>query len=161
MRDQLSANKVAFKKTYMVRGRRSSGIAHPRLWLTCRILKTSITKKRAQVSCSNLRVLSRQRTTNASLLIVALPSTYDTKSPQGSSAFNTPARHEGGHGNMKTTILYSPRTGRRAALVSGELPEASVKPKRGTPVRIACYFCRRRKIACGGPVGPGEDKTCK
>ncbi|KAK7677518.1 hypothetical protein QCA50_019524 [Cerrena zonata] len=104
---------------------------------------------------------ARQAVLPESGTVTPQSSTSDTKaqSPSSTSSGTPVAQNQGS--NMRTTILYSPRTGRRAAVVSGELPEASVKPKRGTPVRIACYFCRRRKIACGGPIGPGDDKTCR
>ncbi|CAL1705947.1 unnamed protein product [Somion occarium] len=90
------------------------------------------------------------------------PSTPDIcDATSSSTATPNSVISDDGMGYVKQTIVYSPRTGRRAAIASGEIPEGKVKPKRGTPVRIACLFCRRRKIGCGGPVGLGEDKTCK
>ncbi|KAI0784622.1 hypothetical protein C8Q75DRAFT_778126 [Abortiporus biennis] len=42
---------------------------------------------------------------------------------------------------------------------SSPFPETA-KYKRGTPTPVACFFCRKRKIACGGPRPGREDKTC-
>jgi len=35
------------------------------------------------------------------------------------------------------------------------------KYKRGTPTKVACFFCRKRKIACGGPREGRKGGACK
>ncbi|KAI0699881.1 hypothetical protein C8T65DRAFT_296243 [Cerioporus squamosus] len=62
-------------------------------------------------------------------------------------------------------VIYSPTTARRIPVSSGpsgpvlRLPTANKRPyKRGTTV--ACAFCRRRKIACGGPQEGDEARRC-
>ncbi|KAI0762168.1 hypothetical protein BD413DRAFT_218968 [Trametes elegans] len=69
---------------------------------------------------------------------------------------------------MNRSAIYSPTTGRKLALPSESGPGAvQIMPgmtnakrpyKRGTPV--ACAFCRKRKIACGGPQEGDEARRC-
>ncbi|KAI0663659.1 hypothetical protein C8Q70DRAFT_1050313 [Cubamyces menziesii] len=84
---------------------------------------------------------------------------------------------------MNHSAVYSPTTGRKIPLgvagsskghakMTSALPGPSSSPitapagttiakkpyKRGTPV--ACTFCRKRKVACGGPVGADEEGRC-
>ncbi len=70
---------------------------------------------------------------------------------------------------MNKSAIYSPTTGRKLALSAEPGGKASVqivpgttsakRPyKRGTPV--ACTFCRKRKIACGGPQEGDEARRC-
>ncbi|KAH9951442.1 hypothetical protein B0H21DRAFT_283555 [Amylocystis lapponica] len=61
--------------------------------------------------------------------------------------------------------IYSPITGARmnlsedaALLPCVPVPRAKKPSKRATSV--ACAFCRKRKIACGGPPKGSTDKTC-
>ncbi|RPD54426.1 hypothetical protein L227DRAFT_580551 [Lentinus tigrinus ALCF2SS1-6] len=62
-------------------------------------------------------------------------------------------------------VIYSPTTARRIPVSSGpsgpvlRLTNATKRPyKRGT--HVACAFCRRRKIACGGPQEGDEARRC-
>jgi hypothetical protein len=50
-------------------------------------------------------------------------------------------------------------TGRGGAKGSGGGQRKPLTTDRKPPPKMACMFCRARKIACG--VGTGEDKTCK
>ncbi|KAI0630058.1 hypothetical protein C8Q77DRAFT_1075471 [Trametes polyzona] len=89
--------------------------------------------------------------------------------PAASSSTSSATGAEGdGDLNMNRSAIYSPTTGRKLAL-SAEPGKASVqivpgttsakRPyKRGTPV--ACAFCRKRKIACGGPQEGDEMRRC-
>ncbi|TBU54329.1 hypothetical protein BD310DRAFT_951510 [Dichomitus squalens] len=70
--------------------------------------------------------------------------------------------------NADEVLVYSPTTGRRIPVVAGpagpilqltkDLPSAKRPHKRGTTA--ACAFCRRRKIACGGPQEGDEARRC-
>ncbi|KAH9919085.1 uncharacterized protein B0H18DRAFT_957639 [Fomitopsis serialis] len=64
-------------------------------------------------------------------------------------------------GSMPSPFMYSPTSGRPVGVV--ELTKAhSVRAvRRGKrTTSVACLFCRRRKIACGGPPVDNPDKTC-
>ncbi|KAI0665868.1 hypothetical protein C8Q78DRAFT_1083443 [Trametes maxima] len=65
--------------------------------------------------------------------------------------------------DMNRAAVYSPTSGRKLSLPT----EQRVAPgtvlakrpyKRGTPA--ACAFCRKRKIACGGPVEGDQERRC-
>ena len=67
--------------------------------------------------------------------------------------------------NPGKMVIYSPTTARRIPVSSGpsgsvlRLATATKRPyKRGT--HVACAFCRRRKIACGGPQEGDEARRC-
>ena len=65
-------------------------------------------------------------------------------------------------------VVYSPTTARRIPVAAGPagpvlqltsgLPSAKRLYKRGTSA--ACAFCKRRKIACGGPQEGDEARRC-
>ena len=64
--------------------------------------------------------------------------------------------------------VYSPMTGQRIPVTAGPnglvlqlsaVPQSARRPyKRGAVA--ACAFCRRRKIACGGPRESDEARRC-
>ncbi|KAF9486716.1 hypothetical protein BDN71DRAFT_1425770, partial [Pleurotus eryngii] len=42
------------------------------------------------------------------------------------------------------------------------MPPASLSPLSDEkPLKLACLFCRGRKIACGPPLPGSKDRTCK
>ncbi|KAI0820070.1 hypothetical protein BC628DRAFT_1423256 [Trametes gibbosa] len=93
------------------------------------------------------------------------PSSSPTMS---SPTASTPGASTDGEYNMNKAAIYSPTTGRKLPL-SGEPGKSPVqimpgttlakRPyKRGTP--IACVFCRKRKIACGGPHEGDAARRC-
>lgn len=60
-------------------------------------------------------------------------------------------------------VMYSPSTGQplgvpESVQLPSCVPRIKKTFKRSTP--IACFFCRKRKIACGGPPKNSSDKTC-
>ena len=73
--------------------------------------------------------------------------------------------------SARTQNRYSPievkapsRKGKSAIqrTASGSGDEESKKPKkRREAVSLACYFCRKRKIACRQPPEGNPDRTCK
>ena len=81
----------------------------------------------------------------------------------------TPATPATDDDNDDTKIMvYSPMTGRRIPVTAGPngpvlrlsaMPPSTRRPyKRGAVA--ACAFCRRRKIACGGPKEGDEARRC-
>ena len=74
---------------------------------------------------------------------------------------------------MRSMVVYSPTTARRipvtmgaagpqlqhAAEVSGSTGERT-RHKRLSSTPMACTFCKRRKIACGGPLPSDEARRC-
>ncbi|EIW63654.1 uncharacterized protein TRAVEDRAFT_17924 [Trametes versicolor FP-101664 SS1] len=95
------------------------------------------------------------------------PSTSAAANPSPSAS--TPGTDSEGEYVMNKSAIYSPTTGRKLALSAEPGGKASVqivpgttsakRPyKRGTPV--ACAFCRKRKIACGGPQEGDEARRC-
>ena len=62
--------------------------------------------------------------------------------------------------------VYDARSGRRIGSVPASCPLSAPAPPRRQSKRttaVACEFCRRRKIACGGPVhgAADSDRTCR
>ncbi|KAM5536728.1 hypothetical protein V8D89_009655 [Ganoderma adspersum] len=65
-------------------------------------------------------------------------------------------------------VVYSPMTGRRIPVTAGPngpvLQLSAVPPSARRPYKrgavAACAFCRRRKIACGGPKEGDEARRC-
>lgn len=93
-----------------------------------------------------------------------------TSATAPSSNVSTPGTNSEGDYVMNESTIYSPTTGRKLSLSAEPGGKASVrimlgatsakKPyKRSTPV--ACTFCRRRKIACGGPQESDERRRCR
>ncbi|KAH9859149.1 hypothetical protein C2E23DRAFT_864860 [Lenzites betulinus] len=81
---------------------------------------------------------------------------------------STPGASTDSEYSINKAAIYSPTTGRKLAL-SGEhgKPPVQIMPgttsakkpyKRGTAV--ACVFCRKRKIACGGPQEGDAARRC-
>ena len=44
---------------------------------------------------------------------------------------------------------------------AGAKVRVKLSTEKKTPPKMACLFCRNRKIACGVGMGTGEDKACK
>ena len=81
----------------------------------------------------------------------------------------TPATPATDDNNDDTKIVvYSPMTGRRIPVTAGPngpvLQLSAVPPSARRPYKrgavAACAFCRRRKIACGGPKEGDEARRC-
>lgn len=82
----------------------------------------------------------------------------------------TPAMDDSDKDKDKDTkiAVYSPMTGQRIPVTAGPnglvlqlsaVPQSARRPyKRGAVA--ACAFCRRRKIACGGPRESDEARRC-
>ncbi|TCD65955.1 hypothetical protein EIP91_001985 [Steccherinum ochraceum] len=78
-----------------------------------------------------------------------------SQSEGSSSASTTPISQ------LPTPFTLTPLDKARKYPVRMEVPPPErVKYKRGTPTRVACYFCRKRKIACGGPPEGTKDGAC-
>ncbi|TCD67313.1 hypothetical protein EIP91_000283 [Steccherinum ochraceum] len=62
---------------------------------------------------------------------------------------------------MPSPFTLTPLDKARNGPVRTEAPPLDrVKYKRGTPTKVACFFCRKRKIACGGPPEGSKDGAC-
>lgn len=48
-----------------------------------------------------------------------------------------------------------------APLVPEPRPPSLVEDSPKKPLTLACFFCRKRKIACGSPPPGSKDRTCK
>ena len=50
-------------------------------------------------------------------------------------------------------------------MLAGPLPAARqpalIEDSPKKPLTLACFFCRKRKIACGSPPAGRKDRTCK
>ena len=91
---------------------------------------------------------------------------------RGSS--DRPQGHTGGTAHVKRSmVVYSPTTARRIPVTMGaagpQLQHAAelagstgerTRHKRLTSTPMACTFCKRRKIACGGPLPSDEARRC-
>ncbi|KAH9949118.1 hypothetical protein B0H21DRAFT_173355 [Amylocystis lapponica] len=66
-------------------------------------------------------------------------------------------------GTRPGETIYSPTTGEPISVSERVvLPPHMPRPKRAfrRGTAVACLFCRKRKIACGGPPAGNPDKTC-
>ena len=103
------------------------------------------------------------------------PSPYLTPSPPSSDSFSSfccePPRKSRVIRSARTQNRYSPMEVKAPSSRKGKsaiqwmtygLDEEPKKPKkRREAVSLACYFCRKRKIACGQPPEGSVDRTCK
>ena len=61
------------------------------------------------------------------------------------------------HRSLQVTDPTSDASGAGA----GAKVRVKLSTEKKTPPKMACLFCRNRKIACGVGMGTGEDKACK
>ena len=103
------------------------------------------------------------------------PSPYSTPSPPSSDSFSSfccePPRKSRVVRSARTQNRYSPmevkapssRKGKSAIqwMTYGLDKEPKEPKKRREAVSLACFFCRKRKIACRQPPEGSVDRTCK
>ncbi|KAI0744312.1 hypothetical protein C8Q80DRAFT_1272871 [Daedaleopsis nitida] len=98
------------------------------------------------------------------------PTPAPSPAPARDAVSPEPAAREPASGRVRTkahankAVIYSPTTARRIPVSTGprgsvlQVTSAKRPYRRGT--LVACAFCRRRKIACGGPQEGDEARRC-
>ena len=98
------------------------------------------------------------------LQLASSPASYDL--PEGKPRPTIPTASADCPDAHTNASVYDARSGRRIGSVPASCPLSAPAPPRRQSKRttaVACEFCRRRKIACGGPVhgAADSDRTCR